>query len=144
MSERQARPSHGGGCLCGAVRYVVHGPLRQVVACHCGQCRRSSGHHVAASACRRGDLEITGEDKITWYRSSPRARRGFCAVCGSNLFWQALDSPTISLWAGTLDAPTGLRTAAHIFVEEAGDYYEVPRDAPHIRGGDHGIAVPEA
>ncbi|HGG64526.1 MAG TPA: GFA family protein, partial [Rhodobacteraceae bacterium] len=36
-----------GGCLCGAVTYVVNGPLRDVIACHCTQCRKSSGHHVA-------------------------------------------------------------------------------------------------
>ena len=50
------RPRQTGGCLCGAVRYRVAGPLRDVVACHCGQCRRSSGHHAAATAARRGDL----------------------------------------------------------------------------------------
>jgi hypothetical protein len=29
-----------GGCLCGAVRFEVLGPLRDVVLCHCGECRR--------------------------------------------------------------------------------------------------------
>ncbi|MGF1609653.1 MAG: GFA family protein [Kiloniellales bacterium] len=144
MSNQQARASHGGGCLCGAVRYLVRGPLRPVVACHCSQCRRSSGHFVAATACRREHLEITGPDDLAWYRSSPGARRGFCQRCGSSLFWQSEGNPNTSIMAGTLDQPTGLTTAVHIFVEDAGDYYEVPQDAPHIEGGDHGIPVPDA
>jgi len=35
-----------GGCLCQAVRYEIHGPLRDVIACHCTQCRRTSGHSL--------------------------------------------------------------------------------------------------
>jgi len=73
-----------GRCLCGAVRYRAHGPLRPVVACHCSQCRRASGHHVAATACARPALEIAGE--VRWYRSSPDglslARHIFCAEKG--------------------------------------------------------------
>ena len=36
--------------------------------------------------------------------------------------------------AGTLDQPSGLATALHICVEDAGDYYRIPRDAPHQKG----------
>ena len=48
-----------GGCLCRAVRYEVHGPLRDIIACHCMQCRRTSGHFVAATATRPENLVIT-------------------------------------------------------------------------------------
>ncbi len=47
-----------GGCLCGAVRYELQGRLRAVVACHCGQCRRTSGHYVAATAVRHDRLRL--------------------------------------------------------------------------------------
>ena len=59
-----------GGCLCGAVRYRVDGPLDPVVACHCTQCRRSSGHHVAATGARREDVTIEGE--VAWYELDAR------------------------------------------------------------------------
>jgi hypothetical protein len=123
-----------GGCLCGAVRYRVTGPLRDVVACHCGQCRRSSGHHVAATAARRDDVAITGE--VTWFGSSPEARRGFCARCGSNLLWERPGSERISIFAGTLDMPTGLRLKGHIFVADKGDYYEITDGLPQAEGRD--------
>jgi len=59
-------------------------------------------------------------------------RRGFCGECGSSLFWDAPGRPTVSIAAGTLDGPTGLRVAAHWYVSQAGDYYELAADGlPH-------------
>jgi len=128
---------HAGGCLCGAVSYRVMAPLRDVVACHCGQCRRTSGHHVAATAVERNAVEITGD--LTWYASSRDARRGFCPVCGANLFWERPGSGRISIFAGTLDAPTGLRLAGHIFVSDKGDYYGITDGLPQAEGRDPGL-----
>ncbi len=122
-----------GGCLCGAVTYVVNGPLRDVIACHCSQCRKSSGHHVAATSCHRDDIEVTG--KVTWYQSSDTARRGFCGICGSNLFWDGA-GVNLSIFAGTLDAPTGIKLAGHIFCADKGDYYEVDDDLPKADADD--------
>lgn len=121
MTE-DATELHEGGCLCGGVRYRVAGPLRPVVACHCGQCRRTSGHHVAATACVGGDLELTTAGTLTWYRSSPAARRGFCGTCGGNLFWAPDHGRHVSIMAGTLDAPTGVRLAGHIHTATRADY----------------------
>lgn len=120
-----------GGCLCGQVRYTVTGPMRPVVACHCKQCRRTSGHHVAATAAPWDAVRVEGE--VTWYASSEFARRGFCAVCGGNLFW---DGPgdDVSIFAGTLDEPTGLGLAGHIFCADKGDYYEIADGTPQFAG----------
>ena len=122
-----------GGCLCGAVTYTIDGPLRPVVNCHCKQCRKSSGHHVAATSGARDKIEITGE--VTWYKSSQTARRGFCAKCGSNLFWDG-GGENISIHAGTLDGATGLQTCGHIFVADKGDYYEITDDLPQFPQSD--------
>jgi hypothetical protein len=32
-----------GGCLCGAVRYRVEGPVGPANYCHCADCRRATG-----------------------------------------------------------------------------------------------------
>ena len=116
-----------GSCLCGQVKYTVSGPLRPVIACHCQQCRRTSGFHVAATSAPRETVRIHGT--LTWYRSSTKAKRGFCATCGSNLFW---DGPgkNLSIFAGTLDAPTGLALAGHIYCADKGDYYEITDGVP--------------
>lgn len=122
-----------GGCLCEAVTYTVDGPMRPVVACHCQQCRKSSGHHVAATSAVRDKISITGE--VTWFQSSDTARRGFCGVCGSSLFWDG-EGENMSIHAGTLDGKTGLKTWGHIYVADKGDYYEIAGDLPQFAQSD--------
>lgn len=132
-----------GSCLCGAVRYEVHGPLRDVIACHCEQCRRTSGHFVAATATRPEHLVLNEDKGLRWYRSpSERMRRGFCQYCGSSIFFVPDSGERISIAAGTFDAATGLKLVADIFVEEAGDYYKMSDAARQVQGGDHGIEIP--
>ena len=98
-----------GGCLCGGVRYRAGGKLRGVVACHCTQCARTTGHHYTATNCATKDFALDKDETLRWYRSSPEAERGFCSRCGGNLFWRRVDGDEISITAGTLDHPTGLR-----------------------------------
>ena len=126
--------SHHGSCLCGAVRYTITGPLRDVVACHCSQCRKTSGHFVAATSAPSAALTLQRDTGLAWYRSSDTAERGFCRVCGGNLFWRLQDSADISVMAGTLDAPTGLHIAKHIFVADKSDYYTLDDGAPQLQG----------
>lgn len=122
---RERKPIAVGGCLCGAVHYEVRGPLRAVVNCHCGQCRKFHGHYAAYSNAATDNISITGYRNLKWYRSSNFARRGFCKECGSSLFWERMKSGTISIAAGTLDSPTKLKTVRHIFVADMGDYYKL-------------------
>ena len=125
-----------GSCLCGAVRYRVDGPLRNVVACHCTQCRKQSGHHYAATDALDDDLTIEGGDNLTWYAASEEAKRGFCTTCGSALFWKSEGKDRTSIMAGSLDEHPGLTMEAHIYCTDKGDYYEVPTDAPHYGRSD--------
>ena len=127
-----------GGCLCGAIRYEVAGEMRPVIACHCGQCRRTSGHHVAATSAPRETVRVTGE--VSWYASSEDARRGFCLTCGSNPFW---DGPgaNLSIFAGTLDDAAGLRFAGHIFTADKGAYYDIPHGERAAPGADPSLTT---
>ncbi len=117
-----------GHCLCEAVTFTVTGPLGRATACHCGQCRKQSGHHWASSSAAEADIAITG--KVKWYAASTTAKRGFCETCGSFLFWKAHDEDRISFALGALDAPTGVRLESHIFVADKGDYYDIADNLP--------------
>ncbi len=134
-----------GGCLCGAVRYEVRGPLRDVVVCHCGHCRRTHGHVAAYAACAAADLTLTNEDGLRWFEDGDR-RRGFCARCGASLFWRVGGRETVSVAAGTLDPPTGLRTVAHIHTASAGDYYVGAGEGVRFAGAlpDGAVQSPDA
>jgi len=123
-----------GGCLCGAVRYEVTGPLRDVVVCHCSRCLRTHGNVAAYSACARADLRLLSSDALRWYEFGGDRTRGFCGECGAALFWSAEGRPTISIAAGTLDRPTGLKTIAHIFTRDHADYYEITGPGERFEG----------
>lgn len=133
-----------GGCLCGAVKFSVSGPLRGVVYCHCSQCRRQTGHIYAATNAARDDVEVTGEENITWFAASDFAHRGFCATCGSALFWKRDDGADISIMAGTFDQPSGLVEESHIFVADKGDYYEITDGLPQFERSSASTSVREA
>ena len=117
-----------GSCLCGAVTFEAHGEPKGASVCHCGQCRKQSGHLWASAQVPDGDLVIGGV--VNWYQSSEKAKRGFCPVCGSFLFWKHADYDHVSFALGAIDGPTGLRLGKHIFTAEKGDYYEIADGVP--------------
>jgi len=134
------QPRATGRCECGSVRYRVSGELRPVVHCHCTPCRRITGHHMAATSARRTDLHLEAESTLVWYDRTPETRYGFCNRCGATMFWTASDKPsTITITAGTLDQPTGLRTVLAIYTDQASDFHALdatieshPGDRPDI------------
>jgi hypothetical protein len=139
MSELQR---HTGGCLCGSVRYEVTGALRAVVACHCTQCRRMTGHYLAATAARSRNFQLLSQTALKWFEASPTARRGFCANCGSTLFWEPHGRDYISIAAGSLDETRGLRTVCHIHVADKGAYYEIEAHVPQMPDGNFNVPLP--
>ncbi|MEO6172242.1 MAG: GFA family protein [Arenimonas sp.] len=121
---------HKGSCLCGAISFEVSGELPPPDACHCKQCRKQSGHFFVSTDVASNALVIQGEDKITWFRSSEKVRRGFCSICGSSLFWDPIHHDKIAIAMGAFDTPTETTLAMHIFVADKGDYYHISDGLP--------------
>jgi hypothetical protein len=116
-----------GRCACGAVRYEVRGPLRDVYNCHCPRCRRITGHYLAATAAHPNQVTVLGSDQVRWWAPDETVEYGFCGTCGSTLFWRAKALPDkLSIAAGTLDPPTGLRTTKAWWCAQASDYHRHP------------------
>jgi hypothetical protein len=123
------QPRATGRCLCGAVSYEVRGPLRDILICHCEECRRWGGYLGAFTTTRAEHLVLGEQDSLRWVaspQSDRGARRGFCRECGSSLFWAPDDGERLHIAVGTLDRPTGLRIAGHWYTHQAGDYDELP------------------
>jgi len=127
-----------GGCLCGAVRYRVRGPLRNVVNCHCTMCQRLHGNFGPHSKARKEDITITKSDGLFWYKTSGVARRGFCRDCGSGLFWEPFEQDATGIIAGSLGDPTELKTIGHIFIGEKSNFYEISDELPQFEGSSDG------
>lgn len=125
-----------GSCLCGAVVFEVTQPVRDVLACHCTQCRKVSGHYWAAASVPHDQFRLIEDRGLRWYRSSAKATRGFCGECGSTLFWQPEGEAQISFSAGAIDGPSGLQTSQHIYVADKGDYYRIADGLPQQKAWD--------
>ncbi|MBC8267897.1 MAG: GFA family protein [Rhodospirillaceae bacterium] len=127
-----------GSCLCGAVAFIISGDMRNIVACHCGQCQRTHGHYAAYSRCQLEDLSFTEDRGLKWYRSSENAERGFCGECGASIFWRPTGGDAISVAAGSLDSTGDLKLVGHIFCDDIPDYYSLEDDLPKYPGSSKG------
>lgn len=116
-----------GGCLCGAVRYRIKGPVAEMDVCHCSMCRKHTGGIALGIEVPGEGLDWTGEENISIYRSSDWAERAFCRICGSGLFWRmTAEGPghgMVSLGAGTLDDLNGLPLTTEIYIDNKPDGY---------------------
>ena len=121
-----------GSCECQGVVFELIGELRDVVFCHCSQCRKTSGHYWAATQVSKGNLNLIKATSLSWYKSSDKARRGFCSVCGSSMFYERKGIDKISVSAGSLEIPTSLDRMRHIYVASKGDYYDISDDLPQF------------
>ena len=143
-------PALEGGCLCGAVRFRLTGPLGPVVLCHCSQCRKAQGSAFAANApVRSADFHLTaGQDALASHASSPGKRRSFCRQCGSPIHSQRDDSPQwLRLRIGSLDdtaATAALRPSAHIHAASRAPWWEIDNELPQHAGLEPGRQAPRA
>ena len=129
----------GGGCLCGAVRYMILGDLRGIINCHCSKCRRFHGNFGAYTSVNEDHLDFVEKRGLKLFKSitdeTPNVHRGFCIECGSSLFWHPKDLEEIYIAAGSLDDPTNLQTIGHVWISQISDYYEIHDDLPkHEKG----------
>jgi len=120
---------HKGSCLCGGVQFEIKGAVRDVIACHCTQCRKTSGHFWAATQVANENLILKSDKTLTWFQSSDTARRAFCNTCGSSLFWEKKGEGKTSIGAGVFD-DGDLETSKHIYTSDKGNYYEIKDGLP--------------
>lgn len=122
-----------GGCLCGAVRYEVDGPLGPITLCHCSQCRKAQGGAFAVNApvTAAGFRLLSGADMLRVHASSPGKWRSFCGRCGSPIHSRRDDRPELlRLRVGSLDGPLPVRPALHIHVASKADWWEITDALP--------------
>lgn len=125
-----------GGCLCGAVRFEVDGPLRDVIVCHCSLCRRAGTSAAAYTSAPRSAIRLVAGTPRVYVDANGR-ERSFCDGCGASLFWAFAGGEGLSISAGALDDPPPLRVARHIFAGSAASWESFPSDVDvHVDGSD--------
>jgi len=108
--------NHSGTCLCGEVRYTVHGVFERFYLCHCSHCRKDTGSAHAANLFS-SSAKLTwhsGEASITTFQlAGTRHVRSFCAKCGSPVPFA--DTHMLVVPAGGLDTDPRILPDGHIF-----------------------------
>ena len=112
-------------CLCGGIQLITKGPLRHVSNCHCSQCMKTHGNYAAYTDIPEKDIQFIKKRTLKWFKSSKKAKRGFCNKCGGSMFFKSLGSDNISIAAGMFKNPTKLKTTKNIFIEGKLDYYKL-------------------
>jgi len=127
---------YAGGCLCGAVRYEVTGAVRDPCFCHCATCRRATGAPMVPwGTFRREAMRLT-HGRLSEYRSSAQVWRGFCARCGTSLTYRHESRPAeIDVTLATLDDPTLLTPAMHVWVKDRLPWMPIADSLPRHEAG---------
>ena len=112
-------------CLCGGVQLKIKGFLRHVLNCHCIQCMKTHGNYATYTNALEKNIRFVKKRTLKWFRSSKKAKRGFCNKCGASIFFKRLGSENISIAAGMFKNPTKLKTKMNIFVKGKLDYYNL-------------------
>ena len=97
-------------CLCGGIQLRTKGLLRHVLNCHCYQCMKTHGNYAAYTTSLEKDIKFIKKRTLKWFRSSKKAKRGFCKKCGASMFFNLLDSDSVSIAADVFQNPTKLKT----------------------------------
>ena len=106
MTDRQMPEGpFSGGCQCGAVRFHALALRDNPHVCYCRMCQKATGNLFAA-------LVGVYHENLTWTRGKPAefmssdlAARGFCANCGTSLYYRSVGGPHVSISIGAFDEP---------------------------------------
>ena len=120
-------------CLCSNIQLRTHGYHRDVQNCHCIQCMKTHGHHAAYTCVEEQNIKFIKKRTLKWFRSSKRAKRGFCSKCGASIFFKVIGAKNISIAAGMFNRPIKLKTIVNIFTKGKLDYYKLDRHIPKFK-----------
>jgi hypothetical protein len=126
-----------GGCLCGGVRFELHGGIKDIVCCHCSSCRKAQGSAFATNGVvqEAAFRLVAGEELLKGYESSPGQTKYFCRQCGSPIFSKNIQRPgQLRIRLGVIETDIAERPQAHIFVGSKADWEVICGDLPQFDG----------
>lgn len=128
-----------GGCQCGAVRYHSTQMLDNSHLCHCRMCQKAVGNIFAALVAAPDETLVWTRGAPSVWRSSEHVERGFCANCGTPLFYRDVNTGRINLTIGSLDNlgafPPGANTCTENMVPWFGTISTLENDGPTESNG---------
>ena len=125
--------SLSASCLCKGISLTIRGKFRPVINCHCNQCTKTHGNYAAYTSVLEENIVFKSKKNLKWFKSSSKAKRGFCNKCGASIFFKRLGSRSVSISAGLFKNPTKLKTISHIYIHNKRDYYKISDKLPKFK-----------
>jgi len=126
---------YSGGCLCNTVRFEIHGDIRNIVYCHCSQCRKAQGTAFATNGIvqTKDFIFLNGENDLTGFTVNEKQIKYFCKHCGSPIMSKNTDRPEqIRVRLGTIESDIHERPEAHIFASSKANWDQICDDIPQF------------
>lgn len=131
----QATLAFHGNCLCGAVSLHLKHDRPTMGVCHCGICRRWAGGPSMTVECHEAP-QIEGIEHVRVYPSSEWAERGFCAECGTHLFYRLKSGGFYAVSVGLFDDGGRWPFELQVFIDEKPNTYQFANVTRQMTGED--------
>ena len=125
-----------GGCRCGQIRYACSAKPVFTGHCHCRDCQYASGGAYSTVVAVPTDaLSLEGE--LGGYTvdtdSGNQVTRKFCPTCGSPILSElSVNRAMTVLKAGSLDDPSWLKPAMHLWTASGQPWAEMSSELPQF------------
>ena len=113
-----------GGCLCGSVRFEVHGEPASQFLCHCDDCKRQTGSPFSVCVCYDSDkFKLLKDDNLIGHDmvgdSGKGLSRKFCGKCGAPILTKADMAPDATfIKMGAFDDPSWIRPTLELYTKD--------------------------
>lgn len=97
-------------------------------------CQRWGGGAFLSLDCQ--EVSFSDPQKVAIYASSEWAERGFCATCGTHLFYRLRQGDHYAIPAGVMAPVPGINMHEQIFIDEKPDWYDFANDTPKLTGAE--------
>ena len=126
-----------GSCYCGSIKYEIHGKIIMFANCHCRSCRKFTGSTFSSVlVVNADDFNVTREDNLCSYQSSPGKHRYFCNTCGCHVFSRVDYRPDmVFVKAGSLDDDPHAKPQFHFWTSNKAPWHEILDNIPQYPEG---------
>lgn len=124
--------TYNGACLCGEVTFDYQPPSLWCAHCHCSLCQRAHGAPVVTwVGVSQEGFTLTAGSSLRWYRSSADSERGFCADCGSTLFFRSERWPgEVHIVRTNIDGDIDTEPSVHVHCESRARWFAFEDSLP--------------
>ena len=86
---------------------------------------KTHGNFAAYTNVEDRNLKFEIKKTLKWYKSSVKAKRGFCSKCGASIFFKFNKSKTISISAGLFNKSLNVKATKNIFIKNRLKFYKL-------------------